>query len=130
MPIGWIGAPTTAGLLARKLALAMCGTHLGAGHDVLVPQFLGRPEFVLALERVAAGAGIPFVEIALVLGPERAAQRVAQRSARPERPGHDDTAALLEREGGPAALAEMERPADQPPRGPTGDTSGGCRHRP
>jgi predicted kinase len=123
MPIGWIGAPTTAGLLARKLALAMCGTHLGAGHDVLVPQFLGRPEFVLALERVAAGAGVPFVEIALVLGPERAAQRVAQRSARPERPAltggteqpRRPSLSLASTQGrAPGAAGRRGRPGGQP----------------
>jgi predicted kinase len=109
---GWIDTPTTAGLLARELALAMCATHLGAGYDVLVPQFLGRPEFVVSLERSAWDAGVPFVEIALLLPPERAAERVAERvaerSAASARPEHADAGALLEREGGASALAEME----------------------
>jgi predicted kinase len=109
---GWIDTPTTAGLLARELALAMCATHLGAGYDVLVPQFLGRPEFVVSLERSARDAGVPFVEIALLLPPERAAERVAERvaerSAASARPEHADAGALLEREGGASALAEME----------------------
>jgi predicted kinase len=108
---GWIDTPTTAGLLARELALAMCATHLGAGHDVLVPQFLGRPEFVVALQEAAREAGVPFVEIALLLPPERAAERVAkrvvERSAASTRPEHA-AGALLEREGGASALAEME----------------------
>jgi predicted kinase len=108
---GWIDTPTRAGLLARELALAMCATHLGAGYDVLVPQFLGRPEFVVALEEAAREAGVPFVEIALLLPPERAAERVAkrvvERSAASARPEHADVAPL-EREGGASALAEME----------------------
>ncbi len=109
---GWIDMPTTAGLLARELALAMCATHLGAGYDVLVPQFLGRPQFVVALEEAAREAGVPFVEIALLLPPERAAERVAnrvaERSAASARPEYVDAGALLEREGGASALAEME----------------------
>jgi predicted kinase len=105
---GWIDTPTTAGLLARELALAMCATHLGAGYDVLVPQFLGRPEFVVALEEAAREAGVPFVEIALLLPPERAAERVAKRSAASARREHADAGALLEPEGGASALAEME----------------------
>jgi predicted kinase len=105
---GWIDTPTTAGLLARELALAMCATHLGAGYDVLVPQFLGRPEFVVSLERAARDACVPFVEIALLLPPERAAERVVERSAAAAPPEHADARALLEREGGASASAEME----------------------
>src|SRR4051794_7836342 len=125
---GWIDTPTTAGLLARELALAMCATHLGAGHDVLVPQFLGRPEFVVALQEAAREAGVPFVEIALLLPPERAAERVAkrvvERSAASTRPEHA-AGALLEREGGASALAEMEHRLitvlHDPPATPQGD---------
>src|SRR4051812_13780737 len=110
---GWMDTPTTAGLLARELALAMCATHLGAGYDVLVPQFLGRPEFIVAREEAARDAGAPFVEIALLLPPERAAKRVAkrvvERSEASTRPEHADAGALLERDGGESALAEMEQ---------------------
>jgi predicted kinase len=104
---GWTSTPAAAGLLARDLAVAMARTHLAARHDVLVPQFLGRPDFVLALERVAADAGVPFVEIALVVDAGLAAERLAGRSARLERPEDAGAALLLDRGDDPDALERM-----------------------
>lgn len=60
----WMDAPTDAGLAARALAMAMIRTHLAAGHDVVVPQFLGRVDFVVELAAVAASERVPFVELA------------------------------------------------------------------
>lgn len=37
-------------LLARDLAIALVKCHLDAGHEVVVPQFLGRLEFIERLE--------------------------------------------------------------------------------
>ena len=96
----WFTAPVPSGLLARQLALAMCTTHLAAGHDVIVPQFLGQPHFVVALERVAGDAGVPFVEIALLVPPAVASERLRRRRAREVRP--EDTV------GGP--LADLTEP--------------------
>lgn len=36
----WRNTPADAGIAARRLAIAMATTHLGQGHDVVVPQFL------------------------------------------------------------------------------------------
>lgn len=55
--------PTMSGLAARDLARAMARTHLQAGHDVLVGQFLGRLEFVEVLDQLAATTRVPFVEV-------------------------------------------------------------------
>jgi len=44
-------------LLARDLALALVECHLGAGHEVVVPQFLGRLAFIEKLEATAARCG-------------------------------------------------------------------------
>lgn len=52
-------------LVARDLAVALVESHLGRGHDVVVPQYLGRVEFILTLERAAEGAGATFVEVVL-----------------------------------------------------------------
>ena len=54
---------TISGLAARDLARAMALTHLQAGHDVVVCQFLGRLEFVEVLDQLAAATGVPFVEV-------------------------------------------------------------------
>ena len=142
---GWIHTPTTAGLLARELALAMCATHLGAGYDVLVPQFLGRPEFVVALEEAAREAAVPFVEIALLLPPERAAERVTNRGGRPRlrrdrarrrrRPARAGGRSLrVGRDGAPADHRAARPPGHAPggrrPRARGGPAGGTRVHRP
>jgi hypothetical protein len=43
---GWRDDPSAAGLLARAVALSAARTHLAAGQDVVIPQFLGRAEFL------------------------------------------------------------------------------------
>ncbi len=63
---GWREHLTDAGLAARALTLAMARTHLDAGHDVIVPQYLGRLGFIEALEGLAAGCGVAFLEIVLM----------------------------------------------------------------
>ncbi len=50
-------------LVARELALVMAESHLRSDHDVVVPQFLGREEFIVSLEAVARRCGARFVEI-------------------------------------------------------------------
>ncbi|MGQ0431621.1 MAG: AAA family ATPase [Microthrixaceae bacterium] len=58
-------------LLARSLAVAMVKEHLAAGHDVIVPQYLGRTEFIDALELAATAVGARFSHVMLMdeLGP-------------------------------------------------------------
>lgn len=50
-------------LVARDLALVMAESHLRSGHDVVVPQFLGREEFIVSLAAVAQRCRARFVEI-------------------------------------------------------------------
>ena len=99
--------PAMSGLAARDLARAMARTHLEAGHDVLVCQFLGRLEFVETLDRLAAVTGVPFVEVVLTTGVDEAAARLRRRTGDHSRPEHRDAAILLDRAGGPDALVEM-----------------------
>jgi predicted kinase len=102
-----LGEPTMSGLAARDLARAMADTHLRAGHDVLVSQFLGRLEFVEVLGRLAVAVGVPFVEVVLETRIDEAAARLVPRAGDRTRPEHDDAARLLEAAGGPAALVGM-----------------------
>jgi predicted kinase len=99
--------PAMSGTSARNLAGAMIGTHLKAGHDVLVCQFLGRLDFVEVLDQLATAAEVPFIEIVLVTSIGEAASRFMRRSEDESRPEHSDAAVLLDRAGGPDALAEM-----------------------
>jgi predicted kinase len=52
-------------VVARDLAMALARAHLLSGHDVIVPQFLGRPEFRDRLAGLAREVGVRFVEVVL-----------------------------------------------------------------
>jgi predicted kinase len=80
----WRENPGSAGLTARKLALAMARTHLAAGHDVVVPQFIERRGFIGDLRAVAEDTAADFVLVALVSSPEEAASRFTARVGSPE----------------------------------------------
>jgi predicted kinase len=69
----------SAGLLARAIALAAARTHLTAGHDVVIPQYLGRPEFLEQLENLARETGASFDEIVLIDSKASALRRFAER---------------------------------------------------
>lgn len=53
-------------LAARDLATAMAAAHLRAGHDVVVPQYLGRTGFIESLEALAGRAEASFCELHLM----------------------------------------------------------------
>jgi len=106
---GWLDTPAEAGLAARDLALAMADTHLRAGLDVVVPQFLGRIDFVLRLEELAAQVDARFVEVALICTVEQAVDRFTRRSSAPATAEQRDAAALQERSGGVDELRRMHR---------------------
>jgi len=94
----WQRDPGAAGLAARRIALEMARTHLATGADVVVPQFLRRPEFIDQLQQVAEDVGAEFVLVALVSSPEEAAARFQSRSTSTE-PNHRDAVALQKAPG-------------------------------
>lgn len=77
---GWQDRLLDAGLAARALALAAIAAHLKAGRDVVVPQFLRRPEFADALARTAADAGAHFLHCCLEITTSVAAERLDARA--------------------------------------------------
>lgn len=72
---------TESRLLARDLAISLIETHLESGYDVIVPQFLGRLEFIERLEEAARAAGGSFVEVLLAIDRESAERRFRERRA-------------------------------------------------
>lgn len=104
---GWRRDPTRAGLLARALSLTMAAEHLRAGHDVVVPQFLGRPQFLTEAERVAAQVGALFVEVVLTDDRDTLVDRFARRTAAAVEPAHADAGWLVDQAGGTATLLAM-----------------------
>jgi hypothetical protein len=70
---------------------------LSSGHDVVVPQYLGRLDFIVQPQRLAAERNAPSAEIMLTDTKNTALSRFAARADDP-------------------ALAEHHRPARRPPR--------------
>jgi hypothetical protein len=50
----WRENLASAGQVAWEIAVAAGPAHQAAGHDVAVPQFLGRPDFLAGLENAAS----------------------------------------------------------------------------
>jgi predicted kinase len=96
-----------AGQLARSIALAAARVHLASGHDVVVPQFLGRPEFIEALEELARDVDADFHEIVLMLGKQAAVRRFTDRTQAAANPAHLEAQQLLDATGGIAELEAM-----------------------
>lgn len=103
----WRDAPETAGLLARAIALAAARTHLTAGHDVVIPQFLGRATFIEYVERLAHEVGADFHEIVLLDSKENTLRHFAERSRAAADPAHVEAQEMLERSGGLDELSSM-----------------------
>jgi predicted kinase len=103
----WDEHPIDAGLLARAMTLEMARVHLCAGHDVIVPQYLGRPQFIAQAEQVAHDAGARFLEFVLMDGRDNCVQRFHRRSARAATTAHVEAGALMEQFGGQPALEAM-----------------------
>lgn len=103
----WLDDPIEAGLIARRMALEMARVQLTAGRDVLVPQFLGRLDFVFELEHLCDEIGADFVEVVLLSNPQEAVDRFVRRSLHSDTGVHRDAQALLERRGGIGELPAM-----------------------
>ncbi len=84
----WEQDQGSAGLQARRLAVAMVRRHLLDGHDVVLGQYLARTGFIDELEEVARGSGATFVEVMLALRVSTLAARLAARAVIPTRPEH------------------------------------------
>jgi predicted kinase len=84
----WDADEEASGLLARDMALAMARTHLSAGHDVVVPQYVARPAFIDELEDVAEACGATFHEVFLVETKRSASARFDARADDPGATAH------------------------------------------
>ena len=73
-------------LAARDLAGAAVVEGLGAGRDVVLPQYFGRLGYIVLLEDAARAHGATFVEVILATGAATAIERFrARRRAMAER---------------------------------------------
>lgn len=103
----WLDQPSDAGFAARALASSMIETHLAAGHDVVVPQFLARVDFIDELSILAARCDAPFVEIALVIDRAIAVAAFAERSRQPLDSTHRHAASLVAQSDSADPIGDM-----------------------
>ena len=115
---GWESDPRSKEI-ARELAVVLAAAHLRAGHDVVVPQLLGRLPFVERLEATASDAGAAFVEVLVTADVEVVARRVLARRRAQVDAGAPHPAAELTDADPMARLAEtaasLERVASARP---------------
>jgi predicted kinase len=103
----WRDDPSRAGLLARAMTLTMAREHLANGYDVVLPQFLGRPQFLEQAEAVAVETGAEFHEFVLMDGRDEVVHRFTARTAAAAQPAHVDAGRLVEQLGGEQTLFVM-----------------------
>jgi predicted kinase len=104
---GWRDQFGRTGELVRPLALSMARTHLGAGHDVILPQYLGDLGEVQRFERAASSHDADFVEIFLMIDKQLAIDRFAARAQDASRPWNAYVDRIVEAGGGPRLLADI-----------------------
>jgi hypothetical protein len=69
----------TSRLAARHLAAAMAETHLRNGHDVVIPQLLGRLPFLETLDGIVQKTGSRLVEVILAASEATTIERFRTR---------------------------------------------------
>jgi predicted kinase len=112
----WREQPMQAGLLTRAMCLAMAHTHLGAGHDVVIPQYVAEVAFLQKVEQVATDAGAAFHEIALLDSRDNALRRFLTRAARTGLPAHTDAHDQLQDRWTTGPGTHVRPPAGDPRR--------------
>jgi predicted kinase len=104
----WQEHPTS-GLQARRLAIAALRLHLRDGFDVVVPQFLVRPDFLVDLDDVATDTDAEFIEVWVRAPLDVVKRRFRDRTDAATEPQHVEAAQMIGGRGYDAALDEMSR---------------------
>jgi hypothetical protein len=102
---GWREQTDLTHHILRPVALAMASTHLAGGRDVVLPQFLGRLDAILAFEQVALAQDAQFREIVLLDERAESIDRFHRRLD--DSPWGVHNRELVTQQGGQALLAEM-----------------------
>jgi leucyl aminopeptidase (aminopeptidase T) len=104
---GWQDRPPESGRLARQIARSAAVLHLRAGHDVVVPQYLAKTDFIEQLESAAAEVGAGFREVVLMTSREEAVRRFDHRTRAGADPVYAEARQMAELEGGSGAVGAM-----------------------
>lgn len=94
---------------ARILALAVARSHLESGHDVVLPQYLGRRDFIDRLEEAARDADADFLHVIVDDLQESVVARFRSRRARLENGGTPHPQAELADEAIDASVADASQ---------------------
>jgi len=84
----------------------MADAHLRAGHDVIVPQYLGRTELIDALAHLAQRRHVGFVEILVMDSGSAVTERFRERRVQLSTSGRPHPQADVGERGLPAAITE------------------------
>lgn len=84
----WSRDPIQSGLHVRRLSIVLCKSHLEAGYDVIIGQYLARTSFIEDLENIAKDCHAVFYEFVLRLSPDAVEKRIDQRNRQPNRSEH------------------------------------------
>lgn len=103
----WRDDPGRAGLLARAMTLTMARVHLTQGYDVVLPQYLGRTEFLEQAEQVAAETGAEFHEFVLSDNRDEIVRRFNVRTAAAADPSHVEAGENVAALGGEKTILAM-----------------------
>ncbi|HKC27161.1 MAG TPA: AAA family ATPase [Jatrophihabitans sp.] len=103
----WRDDAARAGLLARAMTLTLAREHLRGGYDVVLPQYLGRTEFLEQAERVATETGARFFEFVLTDNRDEVVRRFNARTEAAELPAHVEAGELVARLGGDDLLLAL-----------------------
>lgn len=104
---GWQNRFAETGEVVRALALGMARTHLSAGNDVVLPQYLGRLSEIDRFEAAALDGGATFCEVVLMDAKERSLERFMRRGEAAALPWHRHVGQVVADSGGHAHLSQM-----------------------
>lgn len=103
----WRTDPVGSASLVRAFGLGAARVHLAAGHDVVVPHYLGVVEHLDEWESLARAVGVEYREFVLLESKDRILARFAARTAAAADPVHADAQQLLDAAGGTPQLEAM-----------------------
>jgi predicted kinase len=104
---GWQEDFQTAGEIVRPVAISMAVTHLAAGRDVIMPQFLDADDEIAGFQAAAEETGSGFREIVIMDTKARSVERFEDRGAGEDVPWHEQIKAIVEQGGGSQLLESL-----------------------
>lgn len=104
---GWQDDFQATGEIVRPVAVSMAATHLAAGRDVIMPQFLDAEDEIAGFRAIAEDTGSRFQEIVIMDTKAHSIARFAHRGAEEDVPWHGQIKAIVEQGGGTQLLESM-----------------------